>query len=160
LPILLPSFAGSNVKPKTDKDDAHKLARMASMNELEALGRNDSRIQRIRTISGVGPRTAEVKVACIDNPHRFTKGRQVSAYFDLVSRQYQSGETDRNGRITKRGNTLARKIAVLAWAMLRDEKNWEPNKMIQVTEFFGKMKPEAKVALPKPRRAGKLVSAV
>jgi transposase len=148
--------------------------------KLEAIGKNDPRIQRIRTIPGVGPRTAEILVACIDDPHRFTTGRQVSAYFGLVPRQYQSGETDRNGRITKRGNplartilvecawaslrynewakgvydricgkqktrkkkaavALARKIAVLAWAMLRDEKNWEPSYMIHVTESFGKM---------------------
>lgn len=156
--------------------------------KLEAIGKKDPRIQRIRTIPGVGPRTAEILVACIDNPHRFTNGRQVSAYFGLVPRQYQSGETDRNGRITKRGNplartilvecawaslryndwakgvydricgkqktrkkkaavALARKIAVLAWAMLRDEKDWEPTKMIQVSESFGKMRPEAKEAL-------------
>ena len=45
--------------------------------------------------------------------------RQVSVYFGLVPRQYQSGETDRNGRITKRGNPLARTILVeCAWAML------------------------------------------
>ena len=48
-----------------------------------------------------------------------TTGRQVSVYFRLVPRQYQSGETDRNGRITKRGNPLARTILVeCAWAML------------------------------------------
>ncbi len=35
-------------------------------------------------IPGVGPRTAEILVACIDDPHRFKKGRQVSAYFGLV----------------------------------------------------------------------------
>jgi transposase len=147
---------------------------------LEAIGKTDPRIQRIRTIPGVGPRTAEILVACIDDPHRFENGRQVSAYFGLVPRQYQSGETDRNGRITKRGNplartilvecawaslrynpwakaiyervsgkqktrkkkaavALARKIAVLSWALLRDEKDWEPKRMIEVTESFGKM---------------------
>ena len=65
---------------------------------LEAIGKEDSRIQRIMTIPGVGPRTAEILVACLDDPHRFQNGRQVSAYFGLVPRQYQSGETDRNGR--------------------------------------------------------------
>ena len=72
--------------------------------KLEAIGKNDPRIVRLRTSPGVGPRTAEILVACIDDPHRFENGRQVSAYFGLVPRQYQSGETDRNGRITKRGN--------------------------------------------------------
>ncbi|XZE21408.1 hypothetical protein SH449x_001309 [Pirellulaceae bacterium SH449] len=37
------------------------------------------------------------------------------------------------------GIALARKIAVLAWAMLRDEKDWDPNTMITVTETYGKM---------------------
>jgi len=67
---------------------------------LEAIGKNDPRIVRLRTIPGVGPRTAEILVACIDDPHRLENGRQVSAYFRLVPRQYQSGETVCNGRIT------------------------------------------------------------
>jgi transposase len=155
---------------------------------LEAIGKHDERIKRLRTIPGVGPRTAEILVACIDDPHRFENGRQVSAYFGLVPRQYQSGETDRNGRITKRGNplartilvecawaslrynpwakgvyericgnqktrkkkagiALARKIAVIAWAMLRDEKDWEPKQMIKVTESYGKMPEKLKESL-------------
>ena len=155
---------------------------------LEAIGKNDARITRIRTIPGVGPRTAEILVACIDDPHRFENGRQVSAYFGLVPRQYQSGETDRNGRITKRGNplartilvecawsslrynpwakvvyerisgkqktrrkkaavALARKICVIAWALLRDEKDWEPQRMIEVTESYGKMPTQLKDTL-------------
>jgi transposase len=145
--------------------------------KLETLGKSDPRIVRLRTIPGVGPRTAEILVACIDDPHRFNNGRQVSAYFGLVPRQYQSGETDRNGRITKRGNplartiltecawaslrynlwfkavydrvtgkqktrkkkaaiALARKIAVIAWAMLRDQKDWDPNTMLTTTRMF------------------------
>lgn len=155
---------------------------------LEAIGQSDPRIQRIMTIPGVGPRTAEILVACIDDPHRFQNGRQVSAYFGLVPRQYQSGQTDRNGRITKRGNPLARtilvecawvslrynpwakavyerisgkqktrkkkaavamarKLAVLAWALLRDEKDWNPHTMLHVTESFGRMNPSLKETL-------------
>jgi transposase len=156
--------------------------------KLEAIGKNDERVKRIQTIPGVGPRTAEILVACLDDPHRFENGRQVSAYFGLVPRQYQSGETDRNGRITKRGNplartilvecawaslrynpwakgvyericgkqktrkkkaaiALARKLAVIAWAMLRDEKDWDPKQMIRVTESFGRMSPALKESL-------------
>lgn len=62
---------------------------------LEAIGKHDERIKRLRTIPGVGPRTAEILVACIDDPHRFKNGRQVSAYFGLAPRQYQSGETEK-----------------------------------------------------------------
>ena len=159
-----------------------------AVKKLDAIGKNDPHIVRLRTIPGVGPRTAEILVACIDDPHRFENGRQVSAYFGMVPRQYQSGETDRNGRITKRGNplartilvecawaslrynpwakevydricgkqktrkkkaaiALARKIAVLAWAMLRDEKDWAPERMIEVTESYGRMNPGLKEKL-------------
>lgn len=156
--------------------------------KLESIGKTDPRVQRIQTIPGVGPRTAEILVACLDDPHRFTNGRQVSAYFGLVPRQYQSGETDRNGRITKRGNplartilvecawaslrynpwakaiyericgkqktrkkkaaiALARKIAVLAWAMLRDQSDWDPKRMLSVSQSFGKTPAPVKEAL-------------
>ncbi len=43
-----------------------------------------------------------------------------SAYAGLVPRQYQSGELDRRGRITRRGPALLRKLLVeCAWCMLR-----------------------------------------
>ena len=88
--------------------DALTIQLQCVVKKLEELGKNDPRIVRLRTIPGIGPRTAEILVACIDDPHRFENGRQVAAYFGLVPRQFQSGETDRNGRITKRGNPLAR----------------------------------------------------
>ena len=167
---------------------AHASRSTRSSRNSKRSARHDARIKRLMTIPGVGPRTAEILVACIDDPHRFETGRQVSAYFGLVPRQYQSGETDRNGRITKRGNplartilvecawaslrynpwakgvyericgkqktrkkkaaiALARKIAVIAWAMLRDEKDWEPKRMIEVTESYGRMSPALKDSL-------------
>jgi transposase len=42
---------------------------------------------------------------------------------------------------------LARKIAVIAWALLRDGKDWEPSRMIEVTESFGPMNPRLKESL-------------
>ncbi len=137
--------------------------------QLEDLAKKDERIQRVQTIPGVGRRTAEAIVTTLDDVDRFQNGRQVSSYIGLVPRQYQSGETDRNGRITKRGSrllrtlllecawvsvnynpwakttydrihggqktrkkkaaiALARKIAVVAWAMLRDKTSWDPGK--------------------------------
>ena len=49
---------------------------------LELIGKNDPRIIRLRTTPGIGPRTAEILVACIDDPHRFENGRQVSGSKD------------------------------------------------------------------------------
>jgi transposase len=87
---------------------------------LDLQGQADPATRLLRTIPGVGPRTAEVVAAHLDNPRRFTKGKQVSAYAGLVPRQFQSGESDRRGRITKRGPAILRKLLVeCAWAMLR-----------------------------------------
>ena len=49
-----------------------------AVKKLEAIGKNDPRIVRLRTIPGVGPRTAEILVACIDDPHRFENGDRKS----------------------------------------------------------------------------------
>ena len=68
----------------------------------------------------VGPRTAEAVVAYLGDAGRFDTGKQVSAYAGLVPRQFQSGESDRRGRITRRGPGLPRKLlAGSAWVMLR-----------------------------------------
>jgi len=88
--------------------------------KLDALAKEDAAVQLLETIPGVGPRTAEAVAAYLPDPQRFASGKQVSAYAGLVPRQYQSGETDRRGRITKRGPALLRKLLVeCAWVMLR-----------------------------------------
>jgi transposase len=87
---------------------------------LDALGAGDERVKLLRTIPGVGPRTAEVVVAYLDDARRFRTAREVSAYAGLVPRQFQSGETDRRGRISRRGPALLRKALVEAgWLLLR-----------------------------------------
>ena len=88
--------------------------------KLDAIGRADARVRLLDSMPGLGPRTAEAIVAHLDDPHRFRSGKQVAAYGGLVPRQYQSGEDDRRGRITKRGPAVLRKLLVqCAWAMLR-----------------------------------------
>jgi transposase len=87
---------------------------------LDALGAEDDRVKLLRTIPGVGPRTAEVVVAHLGDARRFRTAREVSAYAGLVPRQFQSGEMDRRGRITRRGPGLLRKVLVEAsWLLLR-----------------------------------------
>jgi len=88
--------------------------------KLRELSTKDKRVQLLETIPGVGRRTAEVVVACLDDPRRFTNARQVSSYAGLVPRRYQSGLMDRQGRIHKRGPRLLRTALVeAAWIMQR-----------------------------------------
>ena len=88
--------------------------------KLDVLAARDDRCRRLMTIPGVGPRLSEAVVAVIDDPHRFSTGRQVGSYGGLAPRRYQSGQSDRQGRISRMGNGLLRSLLVeVAWIGLR-----------------------------------------
>jgi transposase len=87
---------------------------------LDHLAQASADVQLLQTVPGIGPRTAEAVSAYRHAAARFRTGTQVAAYAGLVPRQYQSGELDRKGRISRRGPALLRKLLVqCAWAMLR-----------------------------------------
>lgn len=87
---------------------------------LDAIAKADPRVSLLRTIPGVGPRLSEAIVALLDQPERFHKAREVSAYVGMVPKELDSGETMRRGRITKHGSRLVRSLLVeVAWAGLR-----------------------------------------
>lgn len=87
---------------------------------LEKIAKQNDSVKLLQTILGVGRKTAEVVVAALDDPHCFHNARQVSAYAGLVPDQRQSGQTNRLGKITRRGSGLLRSALVeAAWAMLR-----------------------------------------
>ncbi len=84
---------------------------LASFQRLDTLMRaraRDPLCHRLMTCPGVGPQTALAFRATIDDPHRFKTSKQVGAHLGLTPRKYQSGETDRNGGISKQGDTLLR----------------------------------------------------
>jgi len=89
----------------------HLHARLRTVErQLNALGRRDPRITLLRTIPGVGPRTAEALVAWIDDVRRFRHNRQVGCYFGLVPSQDQSAGTNRLGHITREGPSVVRQL--------------------------------------------------
>jgi transposase len=88
--------------------------------KLDAIAAADPRVALLRTIPGVGPRLSEAIVALLDRPERFQKAREVSAYIGMVPKQFDSGESERAGRITRHGSRLVRSLLVeVAWAGLR-----------------------------------------
>lgn len=115
--------------------------------KLDELGQADKKVQLLRTIPGMGARTAEVVAAYLDNPPRFRTSRQVSSFAGLVPRQYQSGETDRRGRISKRGPGLLRKMLVeCSWLMLR-YNTWAQRLVQRLSRGQRTRKKQAVVAL-------------
>jgi transposase len=102
-------------------DYRHRLGQVAEAEAaLDRLAEADPATRRLTTAPGVGVRTAEAVAAHLGEAKRFATGKQVSAYAGLVPRPYQSGESDRRGRITRRGPGVLRKLLVeCAWAALR-----------------------------------------
>jgi transposase len=88
--------------------------------KLDKLAAADHRVQLLRTIPGVGPRLAEAVVTMFDDPGRFRRAGEVSSYIGMVPKQFDSGEMERLGKITRHGNRLVRSLLVeIAWASLR-----------------------------------------
>lgn len=76
--------------------------------QLLAMAKGDQTVRRMMTVPGIGPLTALSFVVTIDDPTRFRHSADVGAYLGLTPRRYQSGEIDRTGRISKRGNHQVR----------------------------------------------------
>jgi transposase len=88
--------------------------------ELNRQARKVPAVALLRTIPGVGARTAEAVVAFIDDPHRFRNAKAVGRYFGLVPSQDQSGARNRLGHITREGAPVVRQlVAEAAWQAIR-----------------------------------------
>lgn len=88
--------------------------------KLDEIGRQDVNVRLLQTAVGVGPRAAEAVAAFVDEPARFDCGKKVGSYIGLTPRKYQSGSMDRQGRISKMGNSLVRAMLVeISWLGLR-----------------------------------------
>ena len=74
----------------------------------------------LRTVPGVGPRTAEAFVAYVDDVRRFARNKQVGCYLGLVPCQDSSAGRDRLGHITGDGPPTARMLLCeAAWQAVR-----------------------------------------
>lgn len=82
--------------------------------EIRKESRKHPQHDLVKSIPCVGDLTAAVLLAFIDDFTRFKSAKAMASYFGLVPSVYQSGDTERCGSITKRGNNLARKILIQA----------------------------------------------
>jgi transposase len=84
--------------------------------QLNRQARRTSAVAQLRSIPGVGPRTAEAVAAFVDDPQRFRNAKAVGQYFGLVPCQDQSGDRNRLGHITREGAPVVRQLlAEAAW---------------------------------------------
>jgi transposase len=93
--------------------------------EVVRLGKHDADVLLLQSIDGVGPVTALAFKAEMDNPARFKDSRDAGAYVGLTPTQYSSGETQRQGGISKRGSRRTRCLLVeAATSLLMRSKKW------------------------------------
>ena len=75
---------------------------------VRTMARDDARVRLLMSAPGVGAIVALTYVAAVDDPKRFKSSKMVGAHFGLTPKKYQSGETDRSGRISKIGDAGVR----------------------------------------------------
>ncbi len=75
---------------------------------VRAMARSDARTKLLMSTPAVGPIVALTYASAIDNPARFKSSKQAGPQFGLTPKRYQSGETDRSGRISKNGDAAVR----------------------------------------------------
>jgi transposase len=77
---------------------------------VRAIVRASSECRLLMSVPGIGPLTVLAYVSTVEDPARFRRSRSVGAHLGLTPRQYQSGEVDRSGRISRCGDVLARTL--------------------------------------------------
>lgn len=88
--------------------------------ELNRIARTHAGVYLLRTIPGVGPRTAEAVMAYIDKPKRFDRTKRIGSYFGLIPCQDESAGFNRLGHITRQGPPTVRKLLTEAtWQGIR-----------------------------------------
>ncbi|HTV48289.1 MAG TPA: IS110 family transposase [Phycisphaerae bacterium] len=108
--------------------------------QLAKLGQTLEAVKRLQQAPCVGPRLSEAVVAVLDNPQRFKNGRQVGCYVGLTPRRWQSGQSDRQGHISKAGHRLLRGLLVeIAWLGV-----WKNTWMREVYEQVRRGSPKRK----------------
>ena len=75
---------------------------------VRIMARSAANARLLMSTPAVGPIVALTYVSAIDDPARFKSSKQAGSHFGLTPRKYQSGETDRTGRISKIGDAAVR----------------------------------------------------
>jgi transposase len=142
LPDGLPESVATAIEPALTSIDALNESIGDTDEAITAIAEADPVMKRLQTMDGVGPIVSASYVYAIRDPKRFRSNRQVGAYLGLVPSLYQSGETNRKGRITKQGSRQARyALTMAAHALMRTKRSsalkaWA----LQIAERHGRRK--------------------
>ena len=110
----LPAEVGSVLAPLLQQICYLDLAIKEYDRQVKKLCKKYPETDILRQIPGVGELTALAIVLIVGNPRRFKTSARLCAYLGLVPKQDQSGNTDKQLGITKKGNKLGRRLLIQA----------------------------------------------
>ena len=105
--------------------------------ELATLVSHREDYKLLIAIPGIGPIVAATIIASVNDIHSFKNGRQFAAWIGLTPKQHSSGETNRLGKISKRGNQSLRKMLIHG---ARAVLNWTDKKSDNLSLWLNKIK--------------------
>jgi transposase len=77
---------------------------------VRALVKASPTCRLLMSVPGIGIVSVLSYGSTVEDPARFVRSRSVGAHMGLTPKQYQSGDIDRSGRISKCGDVLARTL--------------------------------------------------
>ncbi len=80
--------------------------------QVEELGKNDERFKRLQSVPGIGPITALLLMAIIDDQSRFPDAKKFGSYLVLTQKEFSSGDKRRLGAITRSGPEMLRRYLI------------------------------------------------
>lgn len=80
--------------------------------QLERLTADDSAVQAVRRVDGIGLLTSTALVASAVDAKNFRNGRHLASWVGLTPREYSSGNTRRIGAMSKRGDVYLRMLFI------------------------------------------------
>lgn len=89
--------------------------------------------ENIMSIKGIGEKSAAILLSVIGEVKEFANENKLAAYFGLVPRVCNSNETERSGRITKRGSKIGRTTLVQCALVAKKYSNY-------LKQFYEKIK--------------------
>ncbi len=109
----LPEGLQQTLRPLLEQVERMTAQIKASNQHIEQIARiKYPETELLRQVNGVGPLIALTFVLTVDDPHRFTKSRDVGCYVGLRPKRGESGERQPQLRITKEGDIYLRKLLV------------------------------------------------
>lgn len=80
--------------------------------EVYGLVANNEDFQLLQSIPGIGPKIAATFIASVGSANHFKNGRNMAAWIGLTPKEHSSGEKQRMGGMSKRGNRELRRLLI------------------------------------------------